>query len=223
MRPPRHDFWQVRHRARCPTVNAVTALLWAGAAGALLFPLIFLLDGWTRPGYRPTYHPVSALALGARGWLQTANFLICGTAIAVGAVAIAPALGSLPLALVIGGFGLSLVASGAFAMDPMRSYPPGTPEGDPHEFSVRHTLHDWAGMFVFGLAPLAALIAAWVVPGAGWTIYSAGTAAAGTIAFLAFGHAWERDHPRTGLVQRLAIIVGWLWLGLLFLRAATAG
>lgn len=200
----------------------MTFVLWAGAAGALLFPVVFLLDGWTRPGYRPVYHPVSALALGPRGWIQTANFLLCGAAIAVGALAIAPALDSVLLALVIGGFGLSLVASGAFAMDPMRGYPPGTPEGDRDELSFRHTLHDWAGMFVFGLAPLAAIIAAWVVPGTAWTIYSAGTAAAGIVAFLAFGQAWENDHPRTGLVQRLAIIVGWVWLGLLFLRAADA-
>ena len=201
----------------------MTALLWAGATGALLFPVVFLLDGWTRPGYRPMYHPVSALALGPRGWVQTANFLLCGAAVAGGGLAIAAVLESVLLALVIGGFGLALVASGVFRMDPMRSYPPGTPERDPSEFSFRHTLHDWAGMFVFGLAPLAAFIAVWVVPGTGWTIYSVTTAAAGIAGFVAFGQAWEHDHPRTGLVQRLTIIVGWLWLGLLFLRAASGG
>ncbi|WP_147915513.1 DUF998 domain-containing protein [Ruania zhangjianzhongii] len=200
----------------------MTFILWVGAAGALLFPVIFLLDGWTRPGYRPAYHPVSALALGPRGWIQTANFLLCGAAIATAGIALVPALDSVLLALVIGGFGLSLMASGAFPMDPIRGYPPGTPDGDPREFSLRHTLHDWAGMFVFALAPLAALIAAWAVPGTGWRIYSGLTAAVGTVAFLAFGQAWERDHPRTGLVQRLAIIVSWVWLGLLFLRAADA-
>ncbi|MGO1550097.1 MAG: DUF998 domain-containing protein [Nesterenkonia sp.] len=33
----------------------------------------------------PTRHPVSALALGPRGWLQTANFTVCGAAVTTGA------------------------------------------------------------------------------------------------------------------------------------------
>lgn len=205
--------------ARRSSVTPVTPMLWTGAAGALLFPVVFLLDGWSRPGYRPLYHPVSALALGSRGWIQTANFVLCGAAVTIGAVAIGPALGSVVLALVIGGFGLALVASGVFPMEAMRGYPPGTPETDPDEFSLRHTLHDWAGMFVFGLAPVAAIVTAFVVPGTGWAIYSAGTAAAGALGFVLFGQAWETDHPRTGLIQRLTIIVSWVWLGLLFLRA----
>lgn len=195
-------------------------MLWTGAAGALLFPAVFLLDGWSRPGYRPLYHPVSALALGSRGWVQTVNFVLCGAAVTAGAVAIGPALGSVLLALVIGGFGLALVASGVFPMDPMRGYPSGTREDDPDEFSLRHTLHDLAGMFVFGLAPVAAVVAAFVVPGAGWTTYSVLAAAAGIIGFVMFGQAWEQDRPRTGLIQRLTIIISWVWLALLFLRGA---
>lgn len=57
----------------------MNVLLWAGAVGALLFPVVFLIDGWTRPQYRPMYHPVSALALGRRGWIQTTNFVLSGT------------------------------------------------------------------------------------------------------------------------------------------------
>lgn len=203
-------FGRCATRPRRSNVTTVTPMLWTGAAGALLFPVVFLLDGWSRPGYRPLYHPVSALALGSRGWLQTLNFVLCGAAVTVGAVAIGPALGSAVLALVIGGFGLALVASGVFPMDAMRGYPPGTPESDPDEFSLRHTRHDWAGMFVFGLAPLAAIVTAFVVTGPGWTTYSVLTAGAGIVGFVVFGKAWETDHPRTGAIQRLTIIVSWV-------------
>lgn len=198
----------------------MTALSWFGALGCWLFVVTFLVDGWTRPGYHPVRHPVSALALGRRGWIQTANFLGCGLAVTAGAFALAGAQDSLLLALVVGVFGVALVASGVFPMDAMRGYPPGTPEGTPEETSPAHQRHDWAGAAVFGSLPVAAIIAAFVVPGAGWKGYSALTAAVTLAATVAFGHAWENDHPRTGLVQRAAIVTGWLWLGLLFAHSA---
>ncbi|MCL3861006.1 DUF998 domain-containing protein [Actinotalea sp. K2] len=200
--------------------DAVTPLLWLGALGSWLFIATFLLDGWTRPGFRPARHPVSALALGPRGWLQTTNFIVCGLAITAGALAVGPALGSTLLATVIAVFGVSLVASGVFPMDAMRGYPPGTPDETPSETSTRHELHDWAGMLVFGSLPIAAAVAAFVLPGPWWTWLSALTAAAMAAGFVAFGAAWEKDHPLAGLVQRAVIVVGWVWLGLLFAHAA---
>ncbi|WP_275002944.1 DUF998 domain-containing protein [Promicromonospora iranensis] len=198
----------------------MTFLLWSGALGSWLFIVTFLLDGWTRPGYRPVRHPVSALSLGSRGWIQTANFIVCGLAITAGAVGLASALDSVLLALVVAVFGIALVASGVFPMDPMRAYPPGTPNETPTEVSKRHTWHDWAGMVVFGAIPVAAIVAALTLPEAGWAWYSGLTAVAAGAGFMVFGQAWEEDHPRTGLVQRATIIVGWIWLGLLFAHAA---
>lgn len=201
-------------------VGQMRALLWLGALGSWLFVVVFLVDGWTRPGYRSVRHPVSALALGSRGWLQTANFIACGLAITAGAVAVAGALNSVVLPVVIGIFGVSLIASGAFPMDAMRGYPPGTPDTTPADVSIRHKRHDWAGTVVFASPPVAAVVAAFVLPGAAWTWYSALTAVLALLGFIAFGQAWENDAPRAGLVQRGTIIVGWLWLGLLFVHAA---
>lgn len=196
----------------------MTALLWGGAAGAWLFVVVFLVDGATRPGYHPVRHPVSALALGSRGWVQTGNFVLCGAAIALGAIA----LGRLGvfLALAIGVFGLALIASGVFPMDPMRGYPPGTPDGTPEETSMRHRLHDDAGMVVFAALPIAAAIAAFTVESTGWRWYAGITAALFAAVFVAFGHAWENDSPRAGLLQRITIVIGWSWLGAVFAREA---
>ncbi|TDC67599.1 DUF998 domain-containing protein [Actinomadura sp. GC306] len=196
----------------------MTVLSWAGAAGAWLFVATFLLDGWTRPGYRPVRHAVSALAHGSRGWVQTANFILCGLLITAGAAALTEPLGAGP-AIAVGVFGAALVASGVFPMDAMRGYPPGTPDGTPDEVSARHNLHDWAGTAVFGALPVAALMAAFGASDAGWKWYSGLTAAALAAGFLAFGSAWERDSAYAGLVQRATIIVGWVWLGLLFAYA----
>ncbi len=198
----------------------MTVLLWLGVAGAWSFPVVFLLDGLTRPGYRPFRHPVSALALGSRGWLQAANFIVCGLAITAGAVAVPGAFDNVLLAVAIGVFGVSLVASGVFPMDAMRGYPPGTPEGTPEDVSLRHRLHDWAGMVVFTSLPAAAFLAAFVLEDPVWKWGSGLVAAAFTTGFLAFGHAWETDAAYTGLVQRATIICGWAWLGALFLYGA---
>lgn len=193
----------------------MTALLWAGAAGTAIFVLTFTIDGATRSGYHPARHPVSALALGRRGWVQTTNFILCGSLVTLAAVAVPPTADSILLALLIGGFGLALIASGVFPMDPMRGYPPGTPDKTPTSFSRRHQLHDGAGAAVFGAMPLLAFVGAWALDGVlRWLSLVVGIALVGLV--VGFGSAWEKDSPRAGLVQRGAIVLGWAWLTLLF-------
>ncbi|UFU04046.1 DUF998 domain-containing protein [Ruania suaedae] len=192
-----------------------TAVLAAGIAGASLFVVVFLLDGLTRPGYHPVRQPVSALALGPRGWVQTVNFIGCGTLIALSAIGLQQTVGSLWLTAAVGVLGLGLVASGVFPMDPMRGYPPGTPDTTPSHYSLRHRLHDWAGVPVFAAVPAAAIAAALALDELAMVLYSALTALVTAVVFVWFGQAWEADHPRTGLIQRVLIIAGWSWLAVL--------
>ena len=166
-------------------------------------------------------HPASARARGPRGGIQPATSIVGGRATTAAAAPPGDATGGPLLAIATGVFGLALVASGVFPMDPMRGYPPGTPDGTPEDLSSRHHLHDQAGMAVFTSLPAAAFIAAFVLEDPVWKWYSGLTATAFTAGFLAFGHAWETDAAYTGLIQRVTIICGWIWLGLLFLQAAS--
>ena len=191
---------------------------WVGAIGSGLFVLVLLADGWTRPGYSPVRQPVSALALGPRGWVQTSNFVVCGAAIAGGGWGLIVPGRNLLLGCAVVVFGLGLVASGVFPMDPMRGYPPGTPEGDPAEHTMRHKVHDQVGAVVFLALPVAAAVAAFTVPGPVGGAVSALVAVGLLLGFGAFGTAWENDSPRAGLVQRAVIVPGWLWLAVLLLR-----
>ncbi|KIH98159.1 hypothetical protein LP52_14600 [Streptomonospora alba] len=200
----------------------MAVVLWAGSGAAVLFVAVFLVDGWTRPGYSPMRHPVSALALGPRGWLQAADFLCCGLLITAAAAGVLGATAHPLLAAAIAVFGLALTASGAFRMDPMRGYPPGAPEGTPDAFSPSHRVHDAAGAVVFLSLPAAAGIAAFALDGVLWSAYSGLTAVALLVLFGLFGRAWEGDWPNTGLIQRLTIIVGWTWLALLLADLAAA-
>ena len=56
-------------------------LLTGGVVGPLLFILVFLIEGATRPGYSAWLTDVSHLELSSQGWEQIANFLVCGSLI----------------------------------------------------------------------------------------------------------------------------------------------
>ena len=56
-------------------------LIACGAIGPLLFILVFLIEGVTRPGYSVWHDFVSDLSLGDQGWEQIGNFLVCGVLI----------------------------------------------------------------------------------------------------------------------------------------------
>lgn len=60
-----------------------TLLLWLtfGVAGTVLFPIIYLIEGATRPGYDAWGQTISALSLGPGGWIQQFNFALCGVSV----------------------------------------------------------------------------------------------------------------------------------------------
>lgn len=191
-------------------------LLGSGVVGAGLFVAVFVVDGATRPGYRPAHHPVSALALGPRGWVQTANFIVTGLLMIAAAAGLRAETGLVIGPALLAIFGVSLVASGIFPMDAMQGYPPGTPLTTPTVYSRSHRLHDVFGFLVFSALPAACFAFAISFTG-GWRIYSFTTAAALVALFVVFGIAMEAEAPRTGLIQRLMIVVGWTWIGLVCL------
>jgi hypothetical membrane protein len=191
-------------------------LLGCGVVGAVLFVVTFLIDGATRPGYRPLYHPVSALALGARGWVQTSNFVATGVLMIAAAAGTRRALDVVFGPAFLAPFGVGLVVSGVFTMDPMRGYPPGTEPGTPAILSRRHKVHDAFGFVVFASLAAAAIAFGLALEG-DWKIYSFATAALIIVLIIVFVIAWERDGPRMGLVQRLMVLVGWTWIALLCL------
>ncbi|HEY8474463.1 MAG TPA: DUF998 domain-containing protein [Natronosporangium sp.] len=205
-------------------------LLGAGAVGVPLFVAVFVVDGASRPGYDPAYHPVSALGLGDRGWLQIANFIVVGLLVIGFALGLRrvlrPGRASWWVPLLVAAHGVALVLSGGFVMDPMRGYPPGTPAGDPAEFSWHHQLHDAVGVVAFLAPPLACLGLAWRFVArptrAGWLAYCLATSLAGLVLFFWFGAAWEADQASAGLVQRLAIALGWSWLPAVAIRSLRA-
>ena len=204
-----------------PLTNIDDQLLWIGAIGASGFLIVALVEGWIRPGYSSVRHPVSALALTGRGWVQNANFAIAGVAITAGSIGVILRGTGLILALTIMVFGVALTLS-AFPMDPSRGYPSGAPADDPATPSLHHQIHDLAGAGVFFSLPVVALVAVFALP-VWWMQLNAGAMFIFLcVATYFWGQAWENDSPRTGLIQRVFIVPGWLWLASMFSSLAAA-
>lgn len=101
-------------------------------------------------------------------------------------------------------------------------------EDGPHAWlSARHTRHDTVRteqrtctarccrIDRFVSLPIAAIVAGFTLESAGWSVYSWASGAALLSLLVAFGYSWKSDSLRVGLVQRIMILVGWTWLGLL--------
>jgi hypothetical protein len=189
-------------------------LLLVGTATAVVFFAVLLIEGAMRPGYRPTYHTGSALALGDRGWIQIVNFLQVGVGMFMFAVGVNRTLNASVGAVLLAIFGLGWIVSGVFRMDPMRGYPPGAPTGTPAKLSWHHRVHDVAGPVMF-LAIFGACLALAGRLDGSWRVYTVFTAVSGAALTASTAFAWQRDAVKTGLIQRGLILVYLSWIVLL--------
>jgi Protein of unknown function (DUF998) len=207
-------------------------LLRCGVAAGPVFVAVFLLEGRVRDGYRPFRHPVSSLALGPRGWIQTANFAVAGTLFLAGAAGLAragdPVTGSRAAPALVGAAGAGLIGSAVFTTDPVSGYPPGTPEALTQP-SRAGTAHNLAAVPVFVGLPAAALACGWRSWRAGqhrFGLYSSGTAVtmltSMALAGAGFGQS-ARLVKLGGLFQRASIIAGFAWLTTLSAQALQRG
>jgi hypothetical membrane protein len=200
----------------CPTLRGMPypglarRLAPCGAIGAVLFVVVFLVDGALHPDYDPVRDTVSELALGAGGWVQVTNFVVTGLLMVAFAVALAWTLRSgrcyhwAPR--LFAAYGVGLVLSGIFRTDPGPSATT-TGHGD---------LHLAAGVLVFGSLTAACFVLARRFPDRRWAWYSRATGIAVPVLFLAMGAG---PPSIMGLLQRACIVVGWGWVAVISIRA----
>jgi hypothetical membrane protein len=193
-------------------------LIGAGLIGPLLFLLVALVDGFTKPDYSAIQNDISELALGAHGWVQSANFLLFGVLLIAFAAGLrqlfptgrASVFGPLLLAL----SGLGLVVSGVFPTDPISAT----------SNTLAGTIHNLAGLVVFSMLSAACFVyarrfrrePAW----RGYGLYSVMTGVLSPVLVVAFVVQFV-DTPYAGLFQRVFIAILWLWIAVVALHART--
>jgi hypothetical protein len=204
------------------------SLLRGGLCAGPTFVAVFTLDGATRAGYVPARHPVSSLALGRRGWLQTGNFAMTGLLYLAGAAGLSrtrdPSMTRLAGPALIGAAAAGIAAAAVFRTDPVSGYPPGTPD-TPTERSTAGTVHDLVSIPTFLGLPLAATAYSWRFARSGhpaWAAYSGSTGIGMLAAFVppaAGFNQSQRFVDTAGLWQRVCIDTGFAWLTALMGRA----
>jgi hypothetical protein len=117
-------------------------LLSASVVAGVVFTLVYMIDGALTPGYNPVTQPISGLALGSNGWVQSANFVFFGAVGLVTAVGVhrslAPGRGA-GLATWLRMIGsAALIVVGCFTTDPAGV--PATLHGTIHTVAAFVTL-----------------------------------------------------------------------------------
>ena len=209
---------------------ATRLLIVCGAVGPLLFIIVLLIEGATRPGYSAWHNYGSSLSLGPGGWVQIANFIVCGLLMLCFAIGLRQVFrtgrGSVWGPILLGVFGVGLIVAGVFVTDPSLGYPPGTHTSGPQ--TLHGTIHGVNAIITFGSLAAACFVMARRFAGdpnwKGWALYSSITGAVVVGFYIAASVVTTLDMNGVlpdapgGLLQRIAIISGFGWIMLLALR-----
>lgn len=220
-------------RRRAARAGRARVALASGALGVVAFLVVVAVDGGTRrDGYDGTKHWISLLARGERAWVGSAAL----TAVAVATLAAAwgaariSERGPSRLSLWMAGVGASLSLAAAFPVDPLPSYPQGSP---PASLSVVGALHSIGGTSVMVLLALVAwtgrtlevpepLTRPWRALSVAVVATVAACPVLAVAAVAVSGPSWEA--ARVGVFQRVALGAGLVWFAAVSsLLAAGAG
>jgi hypothetical protein len=199
--------------------TAVTrSLLRCGVVAGPFYLAVGLAQALLREGFDLARHPLSLLANGPGGWIQTASFLLTGLMVLAAAVGFRRALGrgSLWATIFLGGFGLAMIAAALFPADPVDGFPPGTPEGFPTTISTTGLVHFAAGALGFAFLGLGCLFAAWAMRRRGRSSLALLSLLSGLAVLLGFFGGMMVPVGILGIWG--AVVVGWAWLAVLSLR-----
>jgi hypothetical protein len=197
-----------------------------GVVMAPLFVGTAMIEGGRRRAYSLRRHPVSALALGERGRIQTANFVGGGALTCLFAIGLRRARqpsGPTASPWLLGAAGLGLIGAAIFATDPVNGYPPGVPDRADHRTRAG-LVHELSAVPVMLGIPVAAVAAGVRSASRGerrWALYSVATAVVSLVSFLTAGAGFGgADHfaGRAGLYQRIGIVTAFGWISMLALR-----
>lgn len=205
-----------------PLPRTTLLVIAGGLLSAIVFMLVYVIEGIVRPGYNSWQQPVSALSLGPGGWLQQTNFIVFG----IIALFTVPAVHTLlrsgvsavayPIMKALSG--ISFIMLGIFSQDPTSGYPVGTVA--PITPSLSGSIHiifsfvSFIGLAVgsFVLARRLAREPRW----RGWSTYSILNGLLAFVFIALYGTLAAQHSGIAGLFERLPGIVDTIF-GLAFI------
>ena len=198
---------------------AVTrSLLRSGMLAGPFYLAVGLIQALLRDGFDLARHPLSLLANGPGGWVQTANFVLTGLMVLAAAVGFGRVLGPKSRAVTwfLGGFGMTMIVAAMFPADPVDGFPPGTPEGFPTSISTTGLVHFVAGALGFTFLAISCFFAARAMSRRNVSSLARLSLLSGLAVVLGFFGGIVLPVGILGIW--FAVLVGWAWLAVMSLR-----
>jgi len=198
------------------------SLLMCGVLAGPIYLAAGIAQGLLRDGFDFERHPLSVLANGPGGWVQTANFVVTGLLVVAAALGFQRVLRGTSRAtgLFLGALGVGMLLGAVFPADPMDGFPVGTPLGPPTSMSTVGLVHFAAGGLGFIALGVSALVASRAMSRRGERALARLSLLSGVIILLGFfaGMALPSSSPVLGIW--IAVVVGFAWLALMSRRLA---
>ena len=194
------------------------ALLRLGVVAGPFYLAVGLTQALLREGFDFARHPLSVLANGSWGWVQTANFVLSGLMVLAAAVGFGRVLGPKSRAFrwSLAGYGLGMILAAIFPADPVDGFPPGTPNGMPTSISTTGLMHFVAGALTFLMLGISGLAAAWTMMRRRHTALALLSLFSGLSVFIGFFGGIASPIGIAGIW--FAVVVGWIWLAVMSLQ-----
>ena len=195
------------------------SLLTCGMLAGPIYLTVGVAQGLLRDGFDFARHPLSVLANGPGGWIQTANFVVTGLLVVAAAVGFQRVLRATSRAtsIFLGAFGVSMLVAAVCPADPMDGFPVGTPLGPPTSMSTLGLLHFAAGGVGFISLAVSCLVASRAMSRRGERGLARLSLLSGVVVLVGFfSVAIPNSSPVLGIW--VAVVVGWAWLALLSRR-----
>jgi uncharacterized protein DUF998 len=211
-----HGMASNRAGAGRETAGTWSRLRWGVVAGPF-YLTVGLAQALLREGFDLARHPLSVLANGPGGGVQTANFVLTGLMVLAAASGFARALGPKSRAVTwfLAGYGLAIIGGAIFPADPMDGFPPGTPAGVPTSISTIGLMHFATGGLGFMCLALSGFAAAWTMRRRGASWLALLSLLSGLTVVLGFFGGIASPVGILGIW--IAVVVGWIWLAVMSL------
>jgi hypothetical protein len=199
--------------------TAVTRyLLLCGVIGGPFYLAVGLIQAFVREGFDLGRHPLSVLANGPGGWVQTANFALTGLMVLAAAVGFRRVLGPKSRAVTwfLGGFGAAMIVAAVFPADPVDGFPPGTPKGFPTSISTTGLVHFIVGSLGFTFLAISCFFAGWAMSRRSVSSLALLSLLCGLAVVVGFFGGMVLPIGILGIW--FAVVAGWAWLSVMSLR-----
>jgi hypothetical protein len=195
-------------------------LLVGGVLAGPLYLVVGLAQAVLRDGFDLMRHPLSVLANGPSGWVQTANFVISGLLVVGAAVAISRAVRPRPVALsmFVAAFGAGMLVAAIFPADPVDGFPPGTPEGPPTSITTAGLIHFAAAALAFVSLGISCFLGARAMARLNARALMRLSLLSGLAVLLGFFGGIFSGVAAGVLGIWFSVVVGWAWLSIVSLH-----